>query len=640
MDFVPCPRCQEMNPPTEAKCSACGASMDEEPIAVAPLGLAQEVEAEAEAAPQEAVPPQPAPPTGPPPPIAAPAPPPLRPVGAPPHTTAAAPPAVRPPVAPASPEQARPAAPSGAAPAAVRAELHPAIAAEATALEEQITTRPDARGLYIKLADLYQNAGRKDAAVGVLERLLGVDPGNALAKHRIDVLRGTVRHAPAVIPVHPVTRPARPVARPAGRRSSRRGLWIGIGTLAALVVAGGFWLFSGPSRLVAGRSPVFSPQGDRVAFFTEAAGGSALNVFELKSGRSQALGRAAGFGADGSGVAWSPDGRRIAFVAPSEGEMGEEAVFVADVETGAKRALFTGSSPTWSPDGLSIAMFCHEPPRVTATVTTEEGEFPTEFGGGFYGVCLLGVADGSVRRLHEGVGNRLAFSPHARTLVIERFPEDLSESAGAAELGTADGELQALADEAVAGGATNVLEGRRDLGRAIEARGLDKRGAGGTSSVFGDLFALDADTGAVTALTGDGRSSSPRWTADGRIVYVHQASEASPPELWVMGPDGSGKQRFVEAPIEIFDPSAVAVGGDRVVFASPVKDVDTGLARVITGEEAADLQLVRPGDKAPRRLKNRHTFKQRFTLSRDGRRLVYEANDRKTGQSELWLMKP
>jgi hypothetical protein len=60
----------------------------------------------------------------------------------------------------------------------------------------------------------------------------------------------------------------------------------------------------------------------------------------------------------------------------------------------------------------------------------------------------------------------------------------------------------------------------------------------------------------------------------------------------------------------------------------------------MTGEEAADLHLVRPGDETPRRLENRHTFKQRFTLSTDGRRLVYEANDRKTGQSELWLMKP
>ena len=600
MDFVPCPRCQEMNPPNVVKCTACGASMDEEPIEVKPLGLAPEPEPE----PERVAPPPDAPV---PPHLAAPSP------------SAAAPPAVAP-----------------------RVELPPDLAAQAATLEEQITARPTAKGLYIKLADLYQHAGHKDAAAGVLERLLGVDPGNALARHRVDVLRGTVHHAPpALTALQPVVRPPRPVARPAGRGVSRRGLWIGLGALALVLVAAGLWLLSGPSRLVAGRGPVFSPQGDRVAFFTEVRRGATLNVYDLNSGQSRALGRASGFGGDGAGLAWSPDGRQIAFAAPTaDEEMGGEAVFVADVETGARRELAAGSSPTWSPDGQSVAMFCNERPRVLATMTTEEGDIPTEFGEGWYGVCVVSVADGSIRRLHQGTGSRLAFSPQSQTLVLERFPEELPETAEAAAPAGADDELQALADEAVAGGATNVYEGSRDLGRAIEARGLDKRRAGGDASVFGDLFAIDADSGAVTALSADGRSSNPRWTVDGRIVYVHQPPEGSRAELWVMGADGSGKQPLVQAPLVLFDPDAVAVGGDRVVFAAPVTDVNAGMAKIMTGEEAADLHLVRPGDKAPRRLKNRHTFKQRFALSPDGRRIVYEANDKKTGQSELWLMKP
>jgi Tol biopolymer transport system component len=232
-------------------------------------------------------------------------------------------------------------------------------------------------------------------------------------------------------------------------------------------------------------------------------------------------------------------------------------------------------------------------------------------------VCLVSVVDGSIRRLHQGTGNRLAFSPRSPTLVFDRFPEELPE----------------------AGRAKDFYEGRRDLGRAMEARGLGKRGAGGISSVLGDIFAVDADTGTMSALTIDGHSSSPRWTAEGRIVYVHQPPGGSRAELWVMGADGSGNQPLVQAPIELFDPAAIAVCGDQVVYAGPTKDLTTDLSKVM-GEVAADLHLVRPGDKAPRRLKNRHAFKQRFTLSADGRRLVYEANDRKTGQSELWLMTP
>ena len=610
MDFVPCPRCQEMNPPGVVNCTACGASMDEEPIEVAPLALVQEPEAEPAAAPAPDVPPPPAAVT-----------PAQRPAGVPPLATAVA------------PTHATPAA------AAAHVGLPADLTAQVADLELQITARPEAKGLYIKLADLYQHAGQKDAAAVVLERLLGFDPGNTLARHRIDVLRGTVRHAPpAVSAVHPVVRPARAVARPVGRSSTRRGLWIGLGALAVVVIAGGLWLLSGPSRLIAGRGPVFSPQGDRIAFFTDAAGGATLNVYELKTGRALSLGQANG--SAGDAVAWSPDGRQIAFAGPREGEMGEEALFVADAESGARRELATGSSPTWSPDGLSIGMFCQERSRVTATVSTEEGDIPSDFGEGWYGVCVVSVADGSIRRLHQGTGNRLAFSPQAPTLVLERFPEELPEAAPAAVSGGGDDELQALADEAVSGGAKNFYEGSRDLGRAIEARGLNKRGAGGIGSVVGDLFALDAVSGALTALTSDGRSSSPRWTADGRILYVHQPPGGSRAELWVMSVDGSGKEPFVQAPIELFDPAAVAVGGDRVVYAAPVKDVNTGLAKLMTGEEAADLYLVRPGDKATRRLKNRHAFKQRFTLSTDGRRLVYEANDRNTGQSELWLTKP
>ena len=515
------------------------------------------------------------------------------------------------------------------------------LAGQAAALEEQIAAKPDAKGLYIKLADLYQHAGQKDAAIGVLERLLGVDPGNPLAKHRIDVLRGVVRPtAPPTVAVHQVVRPPRPVAHLA-RRPSRRPLWIGLGAALALVlIAVAYWLLSGPSRLVAGRGPAFSPQGDRIAYFVGEAPATTLNVYELKTGRSRSLGPASpGFG--GESVAWSPDGGRVAFVGPGDGEYGEEVVFVAEVESGAKQTLATGSSPTFSPDGQSVAMFCSDRPRVTATMSTEEGDIPVEFGEGWYGVCLVSVADGSVRRLLPGMGNRLAFSPQAGTLVLERSPEEFPETAMSAPSIPGDGELQSLADEALAGGATNVGEGSRDLNRAIEARGLDKRSAEGAGSVYGDLFAIDADTGALTALTSGGRSANPRWTADGRIVYVHQPAGAARPELWVMGADGSGNQPLVRAPIEIFDPGAVAVGGDRVVYSAPIKDVNVGLAQVMTGEEAADLHLVRSGDgAAPRRLKNRHTFKQRFTLSPDGRRLVYEANDRKTGESELWLMKP
>jgi len=138
MDFVPCPRCQEMNPPSAEKCAACGASMDEAPVEVAPLALAQEPEAEPEEA-AAASPGAPAPPPGPA--VAAPPPP----AGAPPLPASAPP-----------PPRAAPAAP--AAHAVPRVELPADAAAQVAALEQQITARPNAKALYIKLADIHQQA--------------------------------------------------------------------------------------------------------------------------------------------------------------------------------------------------------------------------------------------------------------------------------------------------------------------------------------------------------------------------------------------------------------------------------------------------------------------------------------------------
>jgi Tol biopolymer transport system component len=619
MDFVPCPRCQEMNPPNETRCTACGASLDEAPIEVAPLTFAEEEETDTEAAetPADAA-------------VEAP-----QATAAPPLPTPAAPPAEAVP-APAAPASTPVPSPTRAA-AEPAADLPPALAAEVAALRGQIRARPEGRAPYLKLCEIYQHVGNKDAAVAALEELLAVDPGNALARHRIDVLRGTVQHqARPVASVHPVSRPARPARRAPRRRPV--AVWIGLAAALVLAVAGVLWLFSGPKRLVAGQGPVLSPRGDQIAFMTD-GDPAELRVYDFDSGKERAIGKVSAF-AGPSAYTFSPDGRKLAFVGAGE-DFGDESVFVADLESGATQHLASGSEPTFSPDGQSIAMLCQERPRVSASMVTEDGEIPTGFTEGWLGVCTVGIADGSTRRLLAGSASHLAFSPRARTIVLERPPEEWPEApGGSVPGGGGDDELQALADEAVAGGATNFYEGSRDLGRAIEARGLDKRGAQGVGFVAGDILVLDADTGAVTALTRDGRSTSPRWTSDGRIVYVHQPPGAPQAGLWTMGADGSGQQAYGQAPVELFDPAAVAVGGDKVVFAAPIKDVNTGLARVMTGEEAADLHVLRPGDKAARRLKNRHTFKQRFSLSSDGRRLVYEVRDARTGRSELWLMKP
>ena len=68
------------------------------------------------------------------------------------------------------------------------------------------------------------------------------------------------------------------------------------------------------------------------------------------------------------------------------------------------------------------------------------------------------------------------------------------------------------------------------------------------------------------------------------------------------------------------------------------------MAQLMTGETPADLHIAEVGGTTARRLTNQHSFKQRFALSPDGKRIVYEViaetgtlTDSRT-RSELWMM--
>jgi dipeptidyl aminopeptidase/acylaminoacyl peptidase len=68
-------------------------------------------------------------------------------------------------------------------------------------------------------------------------------------------------------------------------------------------------------------------------------------------------------------IAWSPDGRRIAFVRDVERPVKGEAIpplraiYVLDVETGTVLRIADGMSPSWSPSGEWIAFYDYQPGR-------------------------------------------------------------------------------------------------------------------------------------------------------------------------------------------------------------------------------------------------------------------------------------
>ena len=295
---------------------------------------------------------------------------------------------------------------------------------------------------------------------------------------------------------------------------------------------------------------VFSPDSQHVYYGALREGEHPPSLFRvpvLGGPPEKILGAAFGVG---SPLAFSPDGRQLAYVRGNFG--GEMALVVADATGAGERVVATRKAPAvfglpaWSPDGGRIACFY-------GSADALDGSTPS------IGVTTFRLADGAEQRVTEGRWvdvRQMSWLPDGSGLVLSAAERELSP-AQIWTLSVPSGELRRV---------TNDLN--TYLGASLTADGSALVTVQ-TDRVPNIWVAPGGDAArARQVTTGSGKFDGyygVSWTPDGRIVYASVASGSW--DIWVMNADGTGQRQLTVGARSNYGPS-VSQDGRHIVFVS------------------------------------------------------------------------
>jgi Tol biopolymer transport system component len=166
--------------------------------------------------------------------------------------------------------------------------------------------------------------------------------------------------------------------------------------------------------------PSVSPDGSRIAFLRRTASGLDLLAMAADGAAKQLIAR----DVTAWRPTWSPDGREIAFAACCES--GRSFLYLADVEAGSRRSLApSGSTTAWSPDGSRLAYVAPLVGNLAVFVADRSGGSPRPVAGGVADHTISWSPDSTriafdasgPRRFERGVGVASANGGPSRFLV-------------------------------------------------------------------------------------------------------------------------------------------------------------------------------------------------------------------------------
>ncbi len=262
-----------------------------------------------------------------------------------------------------------------------------------------------------------------------------------------------------------------------------------------------------------------------------------------------------GAGAKAGHVEWSPDGKRIAYVAPY---LGKPQLWVMALADGIGRVVTSGKTGpdgfAWSPDGSRIAFVARveaAPRKIARMLDKPEG-----------------ATWAPAPKLISDFSYRADSSGYATAGADQLFVVG-ADGSGLKQL--TKGDFDQVGDAAVSwtrDGRTVLFSAMYDADRDLRAR-------------ESDLFSVPADGGPVTQITKTrGSEQNPKVSPDGRTLAFTGALEVptfyAQPDLWVMplaGGEAKNLTRALDRPVSDYSWSADGKG----LYASYN---DAGLVRV------------------------------------------------------------
>ena len=287
------------------------------------------------------------------------------------------------------------------------------------------------------------------------------------------------------------------------------------------------------------RSPVWSPDGRRIAFTSRREGNSEVYVVNADGSGQRRLTRNA---AGDFGPTWSPDGRKIAFERLGATQSSVGALYVVNADGSGQRMLARrGSHPAWSPDGRTIAFMWR------------------------FHLYVMN-ADGSEHRVLTRVGSgqksSLAWSPDGRKLAFLAYG-DCGQCFNLYVVNSDGSGLRHLTSKLGPGrighGPASDSVWSPD-GRMIAFVRLNTRHG---------VYVINADGSGVRKLTPKPRGAvyaAPAWSPDGRKIAFARERDGNS-EIYLMNADGSG-QRNLTSDLAYDDDPAWSPDGRKITFVS------------------------------------------------------------------------